>query len=223
MRALRSCVSRTCTALSTQVVGVESLFYLDFWDRGHACATGGGMYAISYLIICMYLIPPLQSSPPCNPPPLHSFIRGSMQSPYHVSNRTVCRVTSLWRVSSATFSFLRFSTNANNGPCPLSPSSDTPPEDEGDIDPPPLRRPGARTDSTHRWSSDGPDGRNHRIWLCLTICMLRGQHFICALLLTACSVPLSALQTTIQCYLLVQLWFAGALLCCNSIDSQWCV
>jgi len=86
-----------------------------------------------------------------------------------------------------------------------------------------CRPPGARTDSTHRWCPDGPDGRNHRIWLCLTICMLRGQHFICALLLTACSVPLSALQTTIQSSLLVQLWFAGALLCCNSIDSQWCV
>ena len=34
-------VSRACTALSKHGVGVEPLFWPDFWDRGRACARGG--------------------------------------------------------------------------------------------------------------------------------------------------------------------------------------
>ena len=34
-RALLSCVSCVCTALSKHAVGVEPLFCLVFWDRGH--------------------------------------------------------------------------------------------------------------------------------------------------------------------------------------------
>ena len=35
-------VSRACTALSKHGVGVEPPFWPDFWDRGRACARGGG-------------------------------------------------------------------------------------------------------------------------------------------------------------------------------------
>ena len=35
-------VSRACTALSKHGVGVEPPFWPDFWDRGRACAKGGG-------------------------------------------------------------------------------------------------------------------------------------------------------------------------------------
>ena len=37
-------VSRTCTALFKHGVGVEPPFWPDFWDRGRACARGGGTY-----------------------------------------------------------------------------------------------------------------------------------------------------------------------------------
>ena len=37
-------VSRACTALSKHGVGVEPPFWPDFWDRGHACARGGGVW-----------------------------------------------------------------------------------------------------------------------------------------------------------------------------------
>ena len=37
-------VSRACTALSKHGVGVEPLFWPDFWDRGRACARGGGLH-----------------------------------------------------------------------------------------------------------------------------------------------------------------------------------
>ena len=40
-RALLLCVSRPSTGLSKDVVGVEPLFCLHFWDRGRACARGG--------------------------------------------------------------------------------------------------------------------------------------------------------------------------------------
>ena len=36
-------VSRACTALSKHRVGVEAPFWPDFWDRGRACARGGGV------------------------------------------------------------------------------------------------------------------------------------------------------------------------------------
>ena len=36
-------VSRACTALSKHGVGVEPPFWPDFWDRGRACARGGGV------------------------------------------------------------------------------------------------------------------------------------------------------------------------------------
>ena len=35
-------VSRACTALPKHGVGVEPPFWPDFWDRGRACARGGG-------------------------------------------------------------------------------------------------------------------------------------------------------------------------------------
>ena len=38
-------VSRTCTALFKHGVGVEPPFWPDFWDRGRACARGGGYMA----------------------------------------------------------------------------------------------------------------------------------------------------------------------------------
>ena len=36
-------VSRACTALSKHGVSVEPPFWPDFWDRGRACARGGGL------------------------------------------------------------------------------------------------------------------------------------------------------------------------------------
>ena len=40
---LPSCVPLTSTILSKHGVGVEPLFCLGFWDRGRACAKGGGV------------------------------------------------------------------------------------------------------------------------------------------------------------------------------------
>ena len=37
-------VSRACMALSKHGVGVEPPFWPDFWDRGRACARGGGVH-----------------------------------------------------------------------------------------------------------------------------------------------------------------------------------
>ena len=39
-------VSRACTAMSKYGVGVEALFWPDFWDRGRACARGGGYFIL---------------------------------------------------------------------------------------------------------------------------------------------------------------------------------
>ena len=41
-RALLACVSCACTGLSKHGVGVEALVCLGYWDRGRACARGGG-------------------------------------------------------------------------------------------------------------------------------------------------------------------------------------
>ena len=41
-------VSRACTALSKHGVGVEPPFWPDFWDRGRACARGGGVRSLPH-------------------------------------------------------------------------------------------------------------------------------------------------------------------------------
>ena len=41
-RAVLACVSRASVSLSKHGFGAEPLFCLDIWDRGRACASGGG-------------------------------------------------------------------------------------------------------------------------------------------------------------------------------------
>ena len=51
---LPSCVPHAGTVLSKHRVGVEPPFCLGFWDRGRACARGGGGVAIAVDLACVH-------------------------------------------------------------------------------------------------------------------------------------------------------------------------